>query len=351
MSVILKAAVRAVRIAYDLSLDDDLSLQRLCEATAPIVDHGLSVSINEFVLEAHGQPRMVRYAQHGGDQDFARVAAEFQSMVPPEWAESIYLSPGYVGRAFSEDSLLSRPEHRAVADLLRARTRIKDIFGAVASWERGRGTSFSAPMAEVKDLSPSRRSVFRHVLAHMRCALRLRQRLEQAPEDMIWDASSGRIVHAEGAARSASARDKLRAQARAIDRAKSTAGGRDAEAALLAWKGLVDGTWTLVDQFDSDARHFVVAKRNAPCDVDVGRLSLRERQCAVLAATGAADKFIGYELGISASTVATHLQSARVKLGCDSRVALCRIAHRAWREPVDALARARNAEPLADDDT
>ena len=336
MSAVLGAALAAVRIGYDLSLDDDAWLSAVCTTAAPIVDQGLSVSISEFVIDADHNTRIVRYLQEGGDEDFTRIAAEFQRFLPPSWVESVYMSPGYQGRAFAAASVLTEAEITVAKAFLQEHSEIADIFGAAASWDCGRGLSFAAPMAQAKDLSPVRLASMRHLLAHLRCAIRLRSRLSEAQDDAIIDARLGRVVHAEGAASSASARDSLRAQAKAIDRATSSKGRGDPGASLQAWKGLVDGTWTLVDRFDSDGRHYVIAKRNAPRDVAVAKLTPRERQTAILAASGASDKFIGYELGLSASTVATHLQRARAKLGCGSRVELCRIALTAWREEVSS---------------
>lgn len=343
---VLAATLRAVQTVYDLSLDDDAWMGALCQSIAPVVDQGMSVSLSEYSVDADHQTRITRYVQQGGDDDFSSVAAEFQQLLPPSWVQSVYMSPGYVGRAFSEASVLTQDEILVASQFLRERTKIRDIFGAAASWDSGCGMSLAAPMAVAKDLAPDRLSSVRHVLAHVRCASRLRARLAEAPDDAIIDANSGRIVHAEGAATSPSAQEKLRAQARAIDHANTAGGRRDPEAALQAWKGLVDGTWTLVDNFDTDGRHYIVAKRNAPQDVSVGRLGPRERQCAILAASGASDKLIGYELGLSPSTVATHLQRARARLGCASRVALCRIALGAWREEVAVALRRRTEKPI-----
>jgi DNA-binding CsgD family transcriptional regulator len=54
------------------------------------------------------------------------------------------------------------------------------------------------------------------------------------------------------------------------------------------------------------------------------RLSAREREVAHLAATGLGDKEIARRLGISPTTVRTHIDNAYRKLGVNNRVALAR---------------------------
>jgi len=53
-------------------------------------------------------------------------------------------------------------------------------------------------------------------------------------------------------------------------------------------------------------------------------LTLRERQIAGYAAMGHSNKLIAYELGVSESTVATHLSTAAQKMGVRTRVELIR---------------------------
>jgi DNA-binding CsgD family transcriptional regulator len=58
------------------------------------------------------------------------------------------------------------------------------------------------------------------------------------------------------------------------------------------------------------------------------RLSAREREVAHLAATGFGDKEIARSLGISPTTVRTHIDNAYRKLGVNNRVALARCIDR-----------------------
>jgi DNA-binding NarL/FixJ family response regulator len=58
------------------------------------------------------------------------------------------------------------------------------------------------------------------------------------------------------------------------------------------------------------------------------RLSAREREVSHLAAAGLADKEIARQLGISPTTVRTHIDNAYRKLGVNNRVALTRCLDR-----------------------
>jgi hypothetical protein len=66
------------------------------------------------------------------------------------------------------------------------------------------------------------------------------------------------------------ARELPRAQraAKAIDRARSRARSNEDEA-LELWQGLVAGRWSLVEQFDSDGRRFLVARKNDPVVAEI----------------------------------------------------------------------------------
>lgn len=92
-----------------------------------------------------------------------------------------------------------------------------------------------------------------------------------------------------------------------------------AEEALAVWNGLMAGTWSPVEYRENGGRRVVVARRAGPGARDPRALRPRERQVIAIAARGHQNKYIGYLLGIGPSTVATHLESARRKLGLSSR--------------------------------
>jgi len=82
------------------------------------------------------------------------------------------------------------------------------------------------------------------------------------------------------------------------------------------------GQWSLVDQFDADGRHFLVACRNAIGAGEPAALSQREDQATALAAQGYSNKRIASVLGLSTGSVSTLVYRASRKWGAGSRTRL-----------------------------
>lgn len=112
----------------------------------------------------------------------------------------------------------------------------------------------------------------------------------------------------------------LRALAVALESGE-VAQGRSRELAREVWRGLVSGDWRIMDRFESAERCYLVARLNRGATPS---LTPRERQVLSYAQVGHANKVAAYELGLTPSTVATHLKRAMGKLGIDSRAALIR---------------------------
>lgn len=109
------------------------------------------------------------------------------------------------------------------------------------------------------------------------------------------------------------------ARARLARRARSHA-CIDELAATPGWERLEAEGWRPVRGYTSGARPFVVLTRGS--GDPVARLTPREREAALLAVQGLPNKLIGYELGISASTVGVLLWRATGKLGVKTRAQL-----------------------------
>lgn len=92
--------------------------------------------------------------------------------------------------------------------------------------------------------------------------------------------------------------------------------------AVELWSGLVDGRWSLVDRFESDGRRFVVALRNDSPYADPRSLTQAEKQVVQLVSKGSSNKAVSYELGVSESTVGTHVSAAMRKLRVQRRECL-----------------------------
>jgi DNA-binding CsgD family transcriptional regulator len=164
---------------------------------------------------------------------------------------------------------------------------------------------------------------------HLAAAFRLQRSaqnvLGELPKDGAVLAPDGRIVDADGSAKDRRSRRLLRETVRRVDAARARARSDGEERALQVWRGLIEGTWSIVDRHDHDGRRYIVAVPNPASAPRAPRcLSPREAQVASLAAEGYSDKWIAYTLGIARTTVATHLQASLRKLALPSRLALAR---------------------------
>lgn len=192
---------------------------------------------------------------------------------------------------------------------------VRDLGG------RGVQVGYLAPPGH----SPAPRTVhgLTLVTAHVASALRLRALARPAPgspngADAVLD-PSGTVHDARGTARPREARRSLAEAVQRVERARGSLRAVDSEEALQLWKGLVVGEWSLVDRYETDGRRFVLARRNRPDVPDVKALRRREREVLAYAVRGHSNKYIAYLLGISTTTVAAHLASARARLGARSR--------------------------------
>lgn len=168
-------------------------------------------------------------------------------------------------------------------------------------------------------MTRSARGSLARVRAHLAASWRLRIRASEATEAVLTPA--GAVVDAEGEAKDRHSRERLRAAALDIARAKRE-GLSDPEASLAFWRAMVDGRWTLVERVDTDGKRLLFAKRNAPGAIAHQALSPKERAVLERAALGGSVRHVAYELGLPESTVSETLARAMKKLGVRSRAEL-----------------------------
>jgi DNA-binding CsgD family transcriptional regulator len=165
----------------------------------------------------------------------------------------------------------------------------------------------------------AQRKRLRQLALHIASAMRLRRAMRHESSDRgrleaVLD-GSGKLRHAEPAASSTEAREKLRHAVLELDRARSQKGRDDQQAALDAWTALVAGRWTLLERFERDGQRFFVAYENRAFASDPRGLTANERAVAARIAEGHSSKEIAYELGLSEPTVSMRLKTALRKLG------------------------------------
>ena len=170
-----------------------------------------------------------------------------------------------------------------------------------------------------------------HVLAGLRLRNRLAARQSGgrhgvAPphDDALGDAivaPNGGVLHARGEASLPASRAALSSAARRIEEARGPARG-DAEHALELWRGLVAGTWSLVDTFERDGSRYMLARQNHPNLNGPKSLTTRERAVAAYVARGQTTKEIAYSLGVADTTVLVLLMRAMRECAVKDRRAL-----------------------------
>jgi DNA-binding CsgD family transcriptional regulator len=200
----------------------------------------------------------------------------------------------------------------------------------------GNGCVIMAPVRSMITIPRSERALWERVTAHFAAGHRLRRGLvgvrDMDGADAVLD-PTGRVLHASGDARLPAARAALERAVTNVDRARSGR-SKTALAALDLWSALVAGQWSIVDRIDTDGRRLFVAWRNDPAVPLQRTMSERELQCASYAALGHSNKMIAYSLGLTTSTVATHLANAQRKLGVRSRVELIELVRALrWSTP------------------
>ncbi|HLK36479.1 MAG TPA: LuxR C-terminal-related transcriptional regulator [Polyangiaceae bacterium] len=187
----------------------------------------------------------------------------------------------------------------------------------------GIGFCMIAPMSRRGPLSAPEKHRLGCIASHIATAFRVRRQFVSLDANETRDpltaaeailSPDGTLQHAERPAAHDRARVALRGAVRAVDRARGPLRRSEADEALATWRALVAGRWSLVDHFDTDGRRFIVAHRNDARVPDPRGLTLRERQILAYSRLGHSNKAIAYALGLSISTISTHLARARAKL-------------------------------------
>jgi DNA-binding NarL/FixJ family response regulator len=310
--------IAIVECSYALQGSESEWIDRLLEAVAPTIDQGIGVYGYTYRWDG-GRPVFVAFASSN-----------------PAWEHAIRemrdnASVDYVATVIGARKPSCTVSQQAATLPLRVREWNDSFFRqsgfadalAVHAADPDGGLVLMSMLPE-KQAVPARESArWARITAHMASALRLRRRINQETiEDEAVLSPSGSLLHATGVAKQADARERLRSAARAIDRARGPLRRTAPQEALELWRALCAGRWSLVDRFESDGRRYLIAHRNQPHLPDLRGLSQREATVAAFAQLGQTNKEIAYTLGISPSSVATHLSAALRKLGLPSRAAL-----------------------------
>lgn len=93
--------------------------------------------------------------------------------------------------------------------------------------------------------------------------------------------------------------------------------------ACALWQRLLRGSCTLLDCFDeAGVRYLVLDSSDSVLNLDLSKLSTREREALQLRAQGTSLKLVASELNVSVATASRVVSTARRKLGAVSSVEL-----------------------------
>lgn len=307
--------------AYRVDLDGEAYVRNVVEKAVPLLDRGLGVMAYTYEVR-EGAPPVI---------DHFVTSQRFE----PEWLMRFY-------EAVAASGLDSRPENPAGFEawghlLCDQASRVpgmrpflphfahiggaRDTFAVNARDASGRGLWIGAPLRTTAKVSAEKVTLFTRFAAHLTAATRVRRNaMGAAPRSAAILSPDGELLDAAGGDAVVDARQLLRRATLAFDQARTKKARADVATATQRWRPLVDSRWSLLDDFDTDGRRFVVAVENGPPTRPPRRdLSEREHQVMTQAHLGHTDKVIAYELGLSASTVRVLLHRAARKLGASSR--------------------------------
>ncbi len=307
--------------AYQVDVPQRAWFAGVCAGAARSLDRGLGVGV--MIYDA-ADPTHVGIPE----MTFAGAPRGYDARVIQRLVTGAR-DPGYVERTFKavRCALVSQTPKVATRDEVfryLARFGVGDVLGINAMDPSASGVFVGVNVPKGTRLRPATRDALERVAAHLSAGFRLNKRISSMPAplaapdeaDAVLE-PSGKVADAKPRAASRASRRTLRDAAVALDRARARARQPSPE-----WKPLVDARWTLLDWFDRDGRRYVLARHNSPGVPPIERLSVRERQVVAYAAMGQLNKQIGYELGISTSTVGVLLSRAASKLGVSGRRAL-----------------------------
>lgn len=291
---------------YALDRNDREWLDGLASAAVPFLGHGMGVAAWAFRKDDWTGDELPSGVERSVGEVMWQVAPKFTP------AELIDLFMG--GRATSATERLGTEQgldqHPAGAPL--RSLGVKDAHALTVGDGAGRGVALAGLAPHVLRVPADQLRRLERLGAHLLAGYRLRRAFRQV--DAVLD-PSGNTLHAEGEAREPLHREALTRAVRAFDHARARRGGQNADESLAAFEGLVSGRWSLVQNFESDGRRYLVAIQNPPGQIAAAALTPNEAHALLLRAQGLTNKLIAYELGLAESSVHHLVHEGMRKLG------------------------------------
>ncbi|MEO7110007.1 MAG: helix-turn-helix transcriptional regulator [Polyangiaceae bacterium] len=316
--------VELIEACYRLEAPEKEWLHGITDAAAPLLDRGKGVAAYLFDLRGSNGFQVLDGSFPEGI-DLAGMRG-FLSSVPVDFVKSVWLGTrcGYVSESDGFENM---------APVLESACHAADVVALKGRDPTGFGIWLGTLLPKVSAATDTENAVFDRIATHLAASYRARRALGGAPlsldeSDAILT-PDGHVEHARGEAENTESRNLLREATIGFDKAKTAAGRADPARALELWQGLVDARWSLIDHFDHDGRHYVVARRNDVKIEGLSDLSERERQVVAYAALGHDNKVVAYDLGLADSTVRVLLHRAAAKLNVKGREELIELFKKA----------------------
>jgi DNA-binding CsgD family transcriptional regulator len=325
-----EALIGFLEALYRWDTSEEDWLRGLCGPVLDVVPAGLWVQANTY--DASGSrfncPTVVTHRAP------PMLKAQFL-------AESARWSRDLIVRCYYGTAVATLPSG---PDAVKRETGAAAVLSVKGLDPSGRSAALNIGLAEPVPMSGPTVAFLRKVSDHIATAARVRHRLAASSPgpasategaDAVFSADrSGRLLHAEPAAKGRRERARLVDALRARETARE---GKPRHQTFDSWRPLVDARWTLVDSYESNGERYIVARENQAEARSLRELSERERQVVVCLAFGQTTKEAAYSLGIDASTVRVLLQRAEKKLAVSGRTALLdHPAVKALRGGIDA---------------
>lgn len=308
--------------SYRLDLDGAAYVRNMVEVAAPILDRGLGVMAYTYEVRGASDPVI----------DHVALSKRFDPAWLPPFYAAIEAAKVDVGspehptgfHAWGHLTCGQASAIPAMRPILPFFTHIGgsvDAFAVNALDASGHGLWIGAPLPTTKREPAVHFRLFTRLAAHLTSGFRLRRSAgEVKPRPSAILSARGKMLHAENDDGVVAAREELRDAALAFEGARTKKLRADVDRATERWRPLVESRWSLLDDFDSDGKRFVVAVENSPPTRPPRKdLSEREHEVLTQAHMGHSNKVIAYELGLSDSTVRVLLHRAARKLGASTR--------------------------------
>lgn len=308
--------------AYDLEAPDDKWLRELLDRVRP--ELGADRGIVAYQYDASARPLQIGVMVgecEPTQQDLIDVVSS---------ADDQYVEDSYLLTPFGTASEQPGFDRQVTFERRLGKYGVRDAIALNCCDPTGLGVWIGGLLSERRTLEEAERGSWPKVAQHVASAMRLRARLRASstpPPLAAVFTPDGATQHLESAVEEA--RLELASAVRSLDRARGSLRKSSPDSAVNTWKVLVNARYTLVDQFESDGKRFVVAHANESPAMGPEQLSVREREVLSLALLGHSAKLIAYSLGLAHSTVRVHLTNASRKLGARTRRELVD-RYRAW---------------------